>query len=87
MDDTIAGRTCSHFLNDEFSESENGNIKRYFIEIRRGPFPVETIKVTPKTGIKKYHCVYMNISRALVQSVQEQNMRTVQWICKGTSIL
>ena len=66
MDDSIAGRTCS-YLNDEFSESNNGNIKRYFIElmpeeIRRGPSPVETIKVTPKTGIKKYHCIYMNIS-------------------------
>ena len=68
--DSIAGKTCI-YLNTEFNQSANGNIKRYFIElhpeqIRYGPSPVKTIKVTSTTGIKKYNCVYMNRSGDIV---------------------
>ena len=45
VDNSIAGRTWI-YLNEEFSESKNGNIKRYFIElspeaIRRGPLQLK----------------------------------------------
>ena len=64
--DSIAARTCA-YLNSNFRTSKDDTITRYFIELlpenmRRGSSPVKTINIGKKAGIKKYHCVYVNIA-------------------------